>query len=354
MSKTKKLLSIIVLVSMVISTNLTNVVQAASITNAFDRISDSKPSEANVTHNITFTPHATLDPSDYYEITLATEFGDIPADTNITCTPTAGSLTRSLFSAEKARCTAASGFSPATTTVTITGVNNPAAEGSYLVTIKAYDSSAGFAVLEQVTMVVAIVNNVVMSANVPSSLIFSISGLGTSTPINSATTTGSSTANTINFGALVASTTYSSVMGQQLSVTTNASYGYKVTVEQDQNMVSLSGATIDSFQNNAAPASPIAWTAPTGTLDATTTYGHMGFTTDDATLSSTTPSLYVGNKWMGFTGAGTQEVMYHTGPADGSTQDKGSVKIAYRIQISALQEAGDYTNTLTYVATPTY
>ena len=49
-----------------------------------------------------------------------------------------------------------------------------------------------------------------------------------------------------------------------------------------------------------------------------------------------------------------QEVMYHGGPADGSMQDKGSVEVAYRIQITALQEAGDYTNTLTYVATPTY
>jgi hypothetical protein len=48
------------------------------------------------------------------------------------------------------------------------------------------------------------------------------------------------------------------------------------------------------------------------------------------------------------------EVMYNGSPSDGSTQNVGLAKVAYRVQISALQEAGDYTNTLTYTVTPTY
>lgn len=43
------------------------------------------------------------------------------------------------------------------------------------------------------------------------------------------------------------------------------------------------------------------------------------------------------------------------GPADGSTAHQGRTRVGYKIQIGSLQEAGtDYTNTLTYVATPTF
>ena len=48
------------------------------------------------------------------------------------------------------------------------------------------------------------------------------------------------------------------------------------------------------------------------------------------------------------------EVMYHTGPSDGTTPDKGLTQVAYTAEISTLQEAGDYENTLTYICTPQY
>jgi hypothetical protein len=46
--------------------------------------------------------------------------------------------------------------------------------------------------------------------------------------------------------------------------------------------------------------------------------------------------------------------MYSSGPADSLTDDIGSTSVAYSLEISALQESGDYSNTLTYVCTPTY
>jgi hypothetical protein len=47
-------------------------------------------------------------------------------------------------------------------------------------------------------------------------------------------------------------------------------------------------------------------------------------------------------------------VMHHDGPADGSTDNKGAANVAYTAEITALQEAGDYESTLTYIATPTF
>jgi hypothetical protein len=46
--------------------------------------------------------------------------------------------------------------------------------------------------------------------------------------------------------------------------------------------------------------------------------------------------------------------MYHNGPSDGLTADIGTTTVAYTVGITALQEAGDYSNTLTYICTPTY
>ena len=49
------------------------------------------------------------------------------------------------------------------------------------------------------------------------------------------------------------------------------------------------------------------------------------------------------------------EVFKNNGPADGTTQNIGTAKVGYKVEISPLQEAGsDYTATLTYVATPVF
>jgi hypothetical protein len=48
-------------------------------------------------------------------------------------------------------------------------------------------------------------------------------------------------------------------------------------------------------------------------------------------------------------------IFAHDGPADGITTDVGSTTVAYKVEITALQEAADdYTATLTYIATPTF
>ena len=46
--------------------------------------------------------------------------------------------------------------------------------------------------------------------------------------------------------------------------------------------------------------------------------------------------------------------MGHTGPANAAGVGIGTTTVGYKIELSSLQEAGDYTTTLTYVATPTF
>lgn len=197
---------------------------------------------------------------------------------------------------------------------------------------------------------VAIIDDVVVTASVNTSLTFVVGGLASGSSVNGDTTSTTTTATAISYGVLAPLTEV--IAGQSLAVTTNATNGFIVTVIQDQNLTSATGADIDKFKDGASTATPTAWTAPLGTLGTEATYGHFGVTSEDATLTAGDEfgsQLYAGN-------IGTaREVFMHTGPSDGTTANQGYTEVAYEIEITSLQEAGnDYTSTLTYVATPSF
>ena len=81
----------------------------------------------------------------------------------------------------------------------------------------------------------------------------------------------------------------------------------------------------------------------------------MGFTSEDSDIGSNRTAsedfgiaLYAGNA------TSTHVVFDHTGPADGTTADKGATKIGFKIESAPRQEGGDYSAQLTYVVTPTF
>ena len=197
---------------------------------------------------------------------------------------------------------------------------------------------------------VAILDNVDVTAKVDTSFIFTVTGLATSTVVNGTSTTGSTTATSIPFGTLIAG--QMKTLAQRLNVTTNARNGFVVTVEQDQNLLSSTGADIDGFRDGAYTNIPEAWgAAPTNSILNENTWGHWGLTSEDADLNSDEFGSAL------FVAASTtpRQIFAHTGPSDGTTVDKGVTDIGYQIQITPLQEAGDdYTTTLTYIATPTF
>ncbi len=337
---------IAIILSMLTVYGAFNPANAASLKDISDTLSDSGPS-AVATHTIEFTTNVELAANEYVEVTLPTEFGDIATGTcpwGILATTT-----------ETFRCTADD--TVATNTpyiITIDDVTNPSASSTYHIYIKTHQS--GGAVIEQGDMMVAIVDGVSVTATVPSTLTFEITGLDADTNVNGATTNATSTANSIPFGALDYNAT--TTIGQQLSVTTNASGGFTVTVQQNRNLTSDNGSDIDAFiEGDAASTTAVAWADPVANLNDENTYGHFGLTSEDSSLDG---GAFGAGNYKGFPNALTTdpvypiEVMYHNGPADGSGPDVGSTQVAYSIKITSLQEAGDYTNTLTYICTPTY
>ncbi len=318
---------------------------ATSYESISDTISDSDLSATGVTHTIVASTTVDLAAGEYIQMVFPAGFTNI-ATSNLTCP---GSGVTASGTGNTVECHYGSGLVAGNYTFTLTGTTNPSTGGGYK--IRVYSRNASDEELEKGTAMVAIIDDVVVTATVDATLTFDIDGLATSTSINGVETTASSTYDTLAFGVL--DVTSSSTMGQGLQVTTNAAYGYTVTVEQDQNLTANNGADIDSFiDGDAASTTAQSWQSPAGTLGDESTYGHFGVTSDDADLSG--GDDYGSSLYRGFYGTDPLEVMYHDGPADGLTANIGSTTVAYTIEIAALQEAGDYTNTLTYICTPTY
>lgn len=233
------------------------------------------------------------------------------------------------------------GTNAVTGTTGDTRMTNPSSGGSVELTVNGSVPDNG-------QTRVAIIDDVVVTANVNTSFSFVISGVTNGATVNASptTTATTTTATSVPFETLNAGT--SKVLAQDLAVTTNAINGFVVTVEQSQNLLSSTGADIDGFSNGAYTDTPTAWNAPTNNIAQENTWGHWGITSEDDDYSGST------DLWIAASTT-PRQVFRHTGPADGVTADVGSTRIGYQAQITALQEAADdYNTTLTYIATPTF
>lgn len=360
--KQKKFIASLALVSLVIAmvgyTRVNSVQAIDSLKDAKVLISDSDYSvDANTI--FTFTRATSTEVGGYFDIVFPGDFGtfvlgDITCPANYDPTSIGGGRT--------ARCTRNTSIDTSTSTsVTVAGVTNPASGTGKVFNIS--HNNVGNDVLERVQVMVVLIDDVWMTARVDATLQFTVAGTSTGAVVNGVTCTATTTATSTPFGTLVPSA--SSTVCQELRVTTNASRGFTVTVEQDTEMTSDGGDNINSFVDAADGSGTIVsapWIAPAGTLDDDKTYGHMGLTSDDTDLASLGlyENLYTGAgtpEYVGLNGTAPRQVYHHDGPADGSTngtQDKGRVMVAYTAEVNALQQAGDYENTLTYIATPTY
>jgi len=348
MLKTKqtKLVIVLLIVSMVAMYGFVPVTKAASLATASDTIGDSRPS-VSTSHVIVFQSAANpLFEEDFIDINFGSFTGAVEG--NVTCP--ANSTATTTFN-DYVGCVVDAGQSLASSsshTITVTTVTNPGTPDVYDVVLATYASTSPQTVLETATTKVYVVAAVTVSATVDSTLTFTVAGIDADQDVNGVTTTGTSTSTTIPFGTI--DNTASSTIGQRLSVSTNATDGFVVTVEQTGELANGAGANINSFNNSpdgTGSTSVSAWVAPSGVLDSNFTYGHMGVTSEDS-------EYYSAAQYTGLNGTAATNVLHHTGPANGSGTGIGIADVGYTVEISALQEAGDYNTTLIYIVTPTY
>lgn len=233
-------------------------------------------------------------------------------------------------------------------------IENPATAGSYNVGIAGTMADSG-------STVVAVVDAVTVSAEIGGQFTFTVNGVNSGataangdTDCNGVATTGvTTTSTTIPFGTMTAN--QDKCASHNLTVSTNASNGYSVGAYLTGNLASAGGDEISVFEDNTAPT-PKSWVAP-GSNDVTgtpATYGAFGITSDDETLASGDTFGTAQYTGASKTSTSPTQVMYHTGPADGTTAGSGSANVGYKLEVSELQAAGNYQTTLVYLATPIF
>jgi hypothetical protein len=346
--------------------------EAASIADASDTLSSSAPSLPS-NHTIAFETPNGMAAGQTIRITFPVEF-TVPAlgveDFDITASGTEQTVSSSngsgvwgvSTSSQQITFTSPSNVSQASSTVFIIEIGNHASANGTGDTqiVNPTSTTTSYAIDIDGTMPdagqvrVAIVDQVVVSASIDTSLTFTVSGVASGQTVNGSPTTTSTTTTsaTLPFGTLAIGP--SRVLAHDLAVTTNASQGYTVTVVQTGPLQSTTGATIDGFINGSDTNTPTAWQGPSGLIADPDTYGHWAITSDDATTTRAPSEEFNSNEWVA-PSTTPIVVMGHTGPSDGTTSGSGLARVGYQAAITALQEAGDdYTTTLRYVVTPVF
>jgi hypothetical protein len=232
---------------------------------------------------------------------------------------------------------------------------------TYLVEYETQNDSS--ATLDTASVRAAIIDAVTISAEVKATLSCEVAGVTYNDSFNDlgntyGTAGFDTTATTIPFGVL--NTGSSSQSGQLLKASTNGSNGFYFAVKQYADLTSDSSDTINTFKDGVLQdnTSPAAWAAPAPTPGAPDTYGHLGYGTTDLTLDDLN-GAGANNRFTSaaFAGLSTtyEAVLSHDSSADGvGTDTNGQAYAVYRTQISAFQESGIYSNTISYLCTGRY
>lgn len=224
-------------------------------------------------------------------------------------------------------------------------IKNPPNIGSYNVNLGVYVASNGTGPIhETMTAQVAIVEGVVVSASIPQTLSFIVSGVSAGQNVNGALTNIGTTGAIIDFGTMNGATTR--VGAQDISVSTNATNGFYVNVSFNAN---FSDGLHDIDNWTGTNNTPSLWSAPPGGG----IEGYFGYTTDDMDLGSVPYNRFISNKWASLLTVG-KEVMYHDGPTDGISPNSGLVRVGYQLDITNFQASGSYSTVVTYLCIPSY
>ncbi|PWU22794.1 hypothetical protein C5B42_05095 [Candidatus Cerribacteria bacterium 'Amazon FNV 2010 28 9'] len=225
---------------------------------------------------------------------------------------------------------------------------------SYTYLVQNLDST--HSVVDQTTGAIAVVESVRVTATVDPQITFRIFGVNSGTSVCGLTTSVTTTATTVPFGSVSISSFTSAAQG--LTVATNATNGFAVTaLENDQlgrngNVCTGGGP---SFSNPCIPDSAgdngLMTSSVTDTWNNNTTVG-FAYTLADPN-SSTTPAFTFSTGYRKFAD-NENSVAAQTIFSGSSVASNQNVFVCYKIIVAPTQQAGDYTNNITYRATATF
>jgi len=343
-------LSKLALITLILATSLSKVifspqaVSAGSLTTVSDNLSRLKTG-VSATHTWTFTLATALGASSKLRFTQAnfTYTGSPSFSGTGSCAATAGA-----FSANVTNLTSVSSCDAGdVVTLTTAAITNPAA-ATYVFVVETDPNNDGTYTdgdSSNVAVDILSEDQVTVSATINATYDFTIAAKTSGTIGSGGDTceTTGTTASSINFNNGVAlSTGVQYTHCQTLTVSTNATSGHNTYVKQSANLTNGTADTINSFDDGTPPTlnSEAVWSTPTSG-------GHIGFTSTDTVSGSAFDAT--GTKFGGFTGTTTYKIFDAAVPVNG-TGAGGTADIGYSLQITGTQQAGTYTNTLTYTS----
>ncbi len=215
-------------------------------------------------------------------------------------------------------------------------------------------------VIDSTPAKIAVIESVRVTAVVDPTIEFEINGVNVGQTACDNALDVTSTATTVPFGSVAISTFTD--LAQELIVSTNADDGYAVTAIESDQLALIMGTGLD-------PAIDIDDTlGDTGDCEyndydewSTTSTKGFGYSLEKINASATVPFEY-DTSGSGCTGtfcakqfadnnAGeTAQTIFNSG----TVADSENVYVCYRVIVSETQEAGTYTNAITYVASATF
>lgn len=358
------------------------VAQAAPLTSVNDLISDSRPSN-DVNHTIQMvTPTGVAisetiilkfdDAGDAFDLT-SIAFGDldIAEDTDGSPGTCSGTLTDETLAATATASDWGVAVNTGTDEITLTApsagtpiaagacliieigthatsgtnqINNAATQGSYIIDIAGSMTDSGAAL-------VAVVDEITASVTVDETLSFTVAAVAAATcDFNTAPGDITTTATTIPFGTTTGDVFVDGC--HDLEISTNAGDGYSVTVAESDVLTSGGNTIADgSCDGSCTETTFAAWATASGNNG----FGYcltdeVGAPSGVAGVNQCSGASLQFKIFPSLTASETPEqIMSET-----TAVAADSVIVGYRLSVAASQTAGTYTNSVVYVATPTY
>jgi hypothetical protein len=170
-------------------------------------------------------------------------------------------------------------------------------------------------------------------------LVSTLTGVNSGTTIDGIVTDVNTTPTSIGFGSLLFNT--SREAAQQIHIDTNATEGYQLMIYSSQQLVNSYDDPIPAVA--ATNASPASWASAcsSGAI------GCFGYHTTDATLGGGSGRFAPDDSYAAFDTT-PREIMYSSAP----TSD--TYHLVFRVYVTEMQPAGDYTTDITYLSIPVF
>lgn len=331
------------------------VVYAGSLANAKVTISDSRAGQTGVTHTFSFvtgtagtiktvemlyctTPSGSCTNPNGIDTTNASQGSITGLTSGTTNTATNGMFIFTVSSPSSVNA------GTALTLPYLTITNPSTIDSSFFVRITTKDASDVTIDSTSVAFATLDTNSLAMSANVGATFSVALAAVTTGSVNGQTINVAASTASTIPFGSLTSGST--KVAAHDITVITNSSSGYAVTVRANNPPLVDGSNNIDNFiEPNSLP---LLWSSPAGSTPNVNT-GFLGYTTEDTSLCTGTANRFSGNKWAGFDTTPYEIVCNPSPVLSGET-----TRLGWQIEVNGMQPSGNYAGVLTIVTTPTY